>query len=118
MESDEDQPAVESLCAGFDEAMRLTVTLEHTDYDCPTASCAVSAVVDRDDAYALSRRLGVAMAALPEALRGMVEKQVSVPNADFCQVQDCFRTLTDRLLRHGCRHTIVRRYAADGSSCL
>lgn len=55
MSSDEDQLVVEDLYVGFDAYMRLVVTIEHVDYEKPEYSCSVSAIVNKEDAFKLSK---------------------------------------------------------------
>lgn len=117
MSSDEDQPVVEDLYAGFDDRMNLVVMIEHTDYVDPEYSCSVSAVVSKEDAFGLSRRLQVSMTRLPDAIGGFVEEYADIVNADFAQVQACFGEITARFIQEKCSYNIVRRYGKNGFVC-
>lgn len=57
MSSDEDQLVVEDLYVGFDAYMRLVVTIEHVDYEKTEYSCSVSAIVNKEDAFKLLKKL-------------------------------------------------------------
>ncbi|MGI6220039.1 MAG: hypothetical protein ACOYJE_09345 [Bacteroidaceae bacterium] len=117
MSSDEDQPVVEDLYVGFDADMRLVVTLEHVDYDEPEYSCSVSAVVDKEEAFVLSKKLGVTMMELPDALGDSVDEYAETANACFRQVQECFKAIVDGLLSEKCPYRLVRKYGKHGFIC-
>ena len=57
MGSDEDQLVVEDLYVGFGTYMRFVVTIEHVDNEKPEYSCSVSAIVNKEDAFKLSKKL-------------------------------------------------------------
>ena len=56
MGSDEDQLVVEDLYVGFDTYMRFVVTIEHVDNEKSEYSCSVSAIVNKKDAFKLSKK--------------------------------------------------------------
>ncbi len=95
MNSDEDQLVVEDLDVGFDESMSLVVTIIHTDYEEPEYTCSVSAVVKKEDAFELSKKLKVSMIHLPDAISKSIEEYTEIVNADFQQVQACFKEIID-----------------------
>ena len=78
MSSDEDQLVVEDLYVGFDAYMRLIVTIEHVDYEEPEYSCSVSAVVNKEDAFQLSKKLKVSMAHLLDVISESVEEYAEI----------------------------------------
>ncbi len=117
MNSDEDQPVVEDLDVGFDESMSLVVTIIHTDYEEPEYTCSVSAVVNKEDAFELSKRLKVSMIHLPDAISKSIEEYTEIVNADFHQVQECFKEITDFFIAKKCPYKIVREYGKDGFIC-
>ncbi len=117
MSSDEDQPVVEDLYVGFDEEMRLVVTIEHVDYEESEYSCSVSAVVNKEDAFNLSKRLNVSMKQLPDAISKSMEEYTEIVNADFHQVQACFKEITNRFMDKKCPYRIVRKYGKEGYIC-
>lgn len=53
---DEDQLVVEDLYVGFDTYMRFVVTIEHVDNEKSEYSCSVSAIVNKKDAFKLSKK--------------------------------------------------------------
>lgn len=117
MSSDEDQPVVESLYVGFDADMRLVITIEHVDYDESEYSCSVSAVIEKEDAFGLSRRLNVSMLQLLDVIKDSMKEYTEIPNADFRQVQECFKDITDCLVNEKCPYRIERKYGKHGYIC-
>lgn len=117
MSSDEDQPVVEDLDVGFDESMALVVTIIHTDYEEPEYTCSVSAVVSKEDAFELSKRLKVSMIHLPDAISKFMKEYTEIVNADFQQVQACFKEIIDFFISKKCPYRIVREYGKDGYIC-
>lgn len=114
MNSDDDQPIVESLYVGFDARMRLVAAIEHTDYDEPAHSCSVSAVVNKDDAYELSRWLNVPLTHLPGAITEAVKAQAEIVNPGTREVQECFKAIVDLFVDGRCPYRIVRKYGKHG----
>ena len=114
MDSDNDQPIVESLCVGFDARMRLVAVIEHTDYDEPAYSCSVSAVINKDDAYELSRWLNVPMTHLPGAIGEAVKAQTEVVNPSTREVQECFKAIVNLFVDGKCPYRIIRKYGKHG----
>ncbi len=117
MNSDEDQPVVEDLDVGFDEFMSLVVTIIHTDYEEPEYTCSVSAVVNKVDAFELSKRLKVSMIHLPDAISESMEEYTEIVNADFQQVQACFKEIIDFFISKKYPYRIVREYGKGGYIC-
>lgn len=117
MSSDEDQPVVEDLYVGFDAYMRLVVTIEHVDYEKPEYSCSVSAIVNKEDAFKLSKKLNVSMMHLLDVISESVEEYAEIVNADFQQVQECFKEITDCFISEKCTYKIVREYGKHGYIC-
>lgn len=117
MSSDEDQLVVEDLYAGFDAYMRLVVTIEHVDYEKPEYSCSVSAIVNKEDAFILSKKLKVSMMHLLDVISESMEEYSEIVNADFRQVQECFKEITDYFISEKCPYRIVRKYGKHGFIC-
>ena len=117
MSSDEDQPIVEDLYVGFDTDMRLVVELKHTDYEESGYNCSVSAVVEKDDAFGLSRKWNVPMTRLPEVIVSSVAEYTETVNAGFREVQACFKAVTEYLITEQCPYRIVRQYGRQGYIC-
>ncbi|MFS2411204.1 hypothetical protein AAH145_09750 [Bacteroides thetaiotaomicron] len=117
MSSDEDQPVVEDLYVGFDTYMHLVVTIEHIDYEKPEYSCSVSAIVNKEDAFNLSKKLKVPMMHLLDVISESMEEYTEIVNADFGQVQECFKEITDCFASEKCPYRIVRKYGKHGFIC-
>lgn len=117
MSSDEDQLVVEDLYVGFDAYMRLVVTIEHVDYEKPEYSCSVSAIVNKEDAFKLSKKLKVSMMHLLDVISESMEEYREIVNADFQQVQECFKEITDCFISEKCSYRIVRKYGKHGFIC-
>ncbi len=117
MSSDEDQPVVEDLYVGFDTYMHLVVTIEHIDYEKPEYSCSISAIVNKGDAFNLSKKLKVPMIHLLDVISESMEEYTEIVNADFGQVQECFKEITDCFISEECPYRIVRKYGKHGFIC-
>ncbi len=115
--SDDDQPIVMSIVAGFNSRDELTVTVDFHDYEVSGNCCSTAAVVNSDDARAMARRHKVAFYYLPLFIAECMEGWHSIVNSDFNQVRDCFKEITECLLDEGCRLRIVRTYGQGGFSC-
>lgn len=117
MSSDEDQLVVEDLYVGFDAYMRLVVTIEHVDYEKNEYSCSVSAIVNKEDAFKLSKKLKIPMMHLLDVISESMEEYTEIVNADFQQVQKCFKEITDCFISEKCPYRIVRKYGKHGFIC-
>lgn len=117
MSSDEDQPVVEDLYVGFDTYMHLVVTIEHVDYEKPEYSCSISAIVNKEDAFNLSKKLKVPMIHLLDVISESMEEYTKTVNTDFGQVQECFKEITDCFIGEKCLYRIVRKYGKHGFIC-
>ena len=107
--SDEDQPKVEDLYVGFDASMCLVVTIEHTDYEKPGHNHSVAAIVSKEDAFRLSKRLKVPMTQLPDVVCESMEEYSRIVNADFSEGQACFKDILDCFVGEKCHYKIERR---------
>lgn len=99
--SDDAQPVVKDLSVGFDSGHNLVVLLEHTDYANHCCDCADYAIVTRDEASELARRLSIAMVDIPDHLSRLVTDYHNIVNPTPDEVADSFRAITDHLLAHG-----------------
>ena len=117
MSSDEDQSIVEDLYVGFDVDMCLVVAIEHIDYEDPEYSCSVYAVVNKEDAFTLSKKLNVRMADLPDAISKSMEGYAEIVNADFRQVQECFKEVINGFISENCPYKVVRNFGKNGFIC-
>ncbi len=109
MSSDEDQPKVEDLYVGFDASKSLVVVIEHIDYEEPRYNHTVAAIVSKEEAFKLSKRLKVPMLQLPDVISEAMDEYSRIVNADFSDVRACFKDILDCFVGEKCRYKIVRR---------
>ena len=76
--------------------------------------CSVSAVINKDDAYELSRWLNVPMTHLPGAIGEAVKAQTEVVNPSTREVQECFKAIVDLFVDGKCPYRIIRKYGKHG----
>lgn len=116
--SDDDCAAVEDIYAGYDESLDLVVLLEHTDYDCPEYDCRTYAVVGKDEAFELAKRLGVPMTRLPDVIGDSSgEGYRYTVNPTLRQTQDRFKEILEYLVAEKCRFRLERTYGRYGYCC-
>lgn len=108
MESDEDQPIVMQIYVGFDERDNLVVSIDNLDSEDRRYNCSTWASVSKGGAQRLARRHGVELYALPEFIADCMAEWRTIVNADFNQVRDCFKEITECLLDEGCRFRLGR----------
>lgn len=116
--SDDDADVAEDIYAGYDEKLNLIVVLQHTDYVEPEYNCCAYAVIDKDEAYALAKRLSVPMTHLPEAVCMPAEGYAHLVNPSLGQTRRCFNSILNYIIRLGGRLSLRRTYGADGYTCL
>ncbi len=107
LNSDDDQPLVMDLTAGFDSRDRLVVAADLYDYENDVCRSSTAAVVNREDAESLALRYGVTYDRLPEIIAGGMDEWREEVNPGFDYVMDCFKEITERLLDEGCRFQII-----------
>ncbi len=117
MSSDEDQPIVEDLFAGFDESMNFIVAVEHTDYSDKDSSCLVYAVVSLEDAFNLAKGYGVPVKELADAIADSVSEYTEIINPYLSDVSDCFKEIIGSFTDKKCRFKVFREYGKDGYIC-
>lgn len=115
--SDDDQPIVMDLYAGFDMRRRLVVRIALHDYDEPSCDCSTSAVVDPYDSRAMARNNNVKHADLPAFISYCMSGWRDIVNPDFNDVRNCFKEITECLLDEGCRFHIVRTLGKNRHCC-
>lgn len=115
--SDEDQMVVQDVTIGYDETFNLIILIERSDYEDHDNDCATWAVIDKNDAAELSRRLNVPMRELPKAMGQSMSNYSDIVNATLSQTKNCFHSILDCLTSYKCRYRIVRQPSADGFSC-
>lgn len=117
MSSDEDQPIVQDLFAGFDVSGNLVVVIDNVNYYDERYCCSTAAVVRRSDAMRMARRLKVAYHKLPLFICECMEEWNEVLNPTFNQVQDCFKEIIECLIDEGCRIRFRRTKGRHGFTC-
>lgn len=115
--SDEDQTVVQDLTIGYDEKLNLIVLIERSDYEDQQYNCSTWAVIDKNDAADLARRLNVSMKELPEAMGRDMSAGSNAVNATLSQVRNCFRSIIDCLTTYRCKYRIYRLPDIDGHAC-
>ena len=117
MSSDEDQPIVMDIYAGFTPRGELAIAVDRHDYDEPEYNCSTAAIVCIDDAKVMARRNKVEYHHLPHFIAGCMEDWREIVNADLRQVTRCFKEITECLIDEGCRFRIERTYGRRDTMC-
>lgn len=117
MGTDDDQPIVMQIYAGFDSRDCLTVSIDLTDYDEPEYNCSTAAVVNTDDALKMARRHRIDYGELPSFIALCMAPWRRIANAGFHHARSCFKEITEALLDEGCRFTIRRTYGPGERIC-
>lgn len=112
--SHEDYSVVEDIYAGFDSEFNLVIVCEHTDYEDPAYNCATYAIVDKGDAYKLSKRLKVSLRDLPKEIRDCMSDWSEIRCPDPSDVRACFKEITECIIGEGCHFRIERKAGANG----
>lgn len=115
--SDDDAEVVEDIFAGYDETFNLIILLEHTSYDEPECNCCTYALVEKDEAFLLSKKLSVPMTHLVDVLKDSVKSYRRLVNPTLRQTRDCFSDILRLVSHNGCRYTLHRTHGADGYKC-
>lgn len=117
MGSDDDQPIVMEVIAGFDFRDNLTVCINLHDFDDPAYNCSTAAVVNCDDSIEMARRHRIDYEHLPRFIAVCMSGWRGIPNASFRQLKACFKEITEALLDERCRFRIVRTYGPREYIC-
>ena len=115
--SDEDQPTVMALGAGFDLRGRLVVAIDCIDYDDPRNNCSTFATVPPGDNRRMARRHRIEPSAVPSFISECMAEWREIINPDFNRVADCFKEITECLLDEGCHLRIHRTLGHGGQIC-
>lgn len=116
--SDDDQPIVADLTVGYHrESNDLIILLSYTDYEEPEYNCATWAIVKKDEALKLARRLKVSMPGLPRFIYDCMEEWRDIINPSTHDVKGCFKEILDCLVDEKCRYTLRRKYGKSGWTC-
>lgn len=116
--SDEDQPIVMDMYAGFNISGQLVVCVDLHDYDEPEYNCSTAAVVNFDDSQAMARNHRIEHSRLPVFIAKCMKDWSQVINPTFTQIGYCFKEITEYLLDEGCRFKIIRTYGKRDHICL
>lgn len=107
--SHEDFSVAEDLYTGFDSNFNLIILCKHTDYDEPDYNCSTYAIVDKDEAYRLAKRLKVSLCLLPKEIGAYMADwdEIDCPLPE--DVRACFKDITECLIDEGCHLRILRK---------
>lgn len=117
MSSDDDQPIVMDIYAGFTIRDELAVAVDCTDYDEPWYNCSTAAIINIEDAGRMAEYHKVSYYELPQFISECMVEWREIVNPTFRQVKDCFKEITECLLNEGCRFRIERTYGKNGCIC-
>ena len=108
--SDDDGNPVADIYVGYDESLNLVVLFELTDYDFPEFNRTCCAIIDKHEAYWLSKRLEVSMSGLPGFISNSVDDSYyEIINPTVKHARACFRDLIDCFIDEGCHIRMTRR---------
>jgi len=108
--SDEDQPIVIDIYAGFTEHLELAIAVEYYNYDEQKYNRSTAAIVKKEDAQRMARRHNVEYHELPQFISECMEEWRQIINPTTRQVNECFKEITECLLDEGCRFKIIHSY--------
>lgn len=105
--SDDDQPVVEDIYVGYDSYLNLVVMIEHTDYDYPHYNGCTYALIKKENAYKLAKRLRASMSELPCIIQESSDGYDDIINPNFQQTRDCFYDILRRLSYEHCKYRLI-----------
>lgn len=105
IETDEDLPIVATVIIGFDDKGCLVLEYKFVNYDVPLESRTKYAVIEKQEAYTLAKRVNVSLTQLPAC----IGKKYSVQ--PFCQAVPSeapalFKEILDFFVFHGVRYQL------------
>ncbi|MCM1220735.1 MAG: hypothetical protein NC548_40220 [Lachnospiraceae bacterium] len=112
--SHEDFSVVEDIYAGFDKDFNFLILCEHTDYDDSRYNSATCAVLSKEEAYRLAKRLKVSLSDLPLAITESMSEWNEIPCPLPKDVRACFKEITDCLIDEGSRFIIKIKPSPNG----
>ncbi|MDE5912564.1 MAG: hypothetical protein K2G94_05805 [Muribaculaceae bacterium] len=115
--SDDDQPVVQDLAAGFDMNDNLVIAIDNIDYEDRHNNCSTAIIVSRHDAQRIARRHRIKYHCLPQFIGECMAEWKEIINPTFNHVQTCFKEISECLLDEGCRMRIRRTYGRNGFIC-
>lgn len=104
IETDEDLPIVATVIIGFDDKGCLMLEYAFMDYDVPSESHIKYAVVDKQEAYALGKKVNASLTQLPAyiAKKYGVQLGQAVPSEALA----LFKEILDFFVFHGVRYQL------------
>lgn len=117
MNSDDDQPIIMEIIAGFNLSGQLVICVDLYDYEEPEYNCSTAAVVNIEDSRKMAKHHRMKHNQLPKFISECMEEWGDIINPTFTQVRDCFKEITECLLDEGCRIKIKRTYGKGGHMC-
>lgn len=117
MNSDDDQPIIMEIIAGFNLSGQLVICVDLYDYEEPEYNCSTAVVVNLEDSRKMARHHRVKHNQLPKFISERMEEWGDIINPTFTQVRDCFKEIIECLLDEGCRFKITRTYGKGGNMC-
>lgn len=118
MSTDEDQPIVEDVVVGYDDKLNLVVRLICTDYEEEGCNSSVSAIVNKDGAFKLAKRLSLKMTELPARIAECFEEYGEIVNSSFSDASRCFCEIIEAFVDEKCRYSIRHQRDKYGLSPL
>ena len=117
MSTDDDQPRIMNIAAGFNYFAELTVAAEYYNIEAPEYDCHTAAIVNTEDAERMARRNKVSYWELPYFIADCMERWGRIVNPTPRHARKCFREITDCLIEEGCRFRIERTYGKNDWFC-
>ncbi len=112
--SHEDFSVYEAIYVGYDDSLNLVIMCEHTNCDEPDFDCATYAILSKQEAARLAKRLKVTLLNLPlEIAKSMSEWDEMVCPLPS-DVRSCFKEITECLIDEGCHFRMHRKPANNG----
>lgn len=112
--SHEDFSVYEEIYAGFDHEFNLMIVCEHSDSDDPDYNCATYAMMDKEEAFRLAKKLSVSLKELPTEISRSMEEWGTLPCPTPSDVKDCFKDITECIIEEGCHLKICRSPSKNG----
>ncbi|MDE6483552.1 MAG: hypothetical protein K2L01_07345 [Rikenellaceae bacterium] len=107
IESHDDLDIWSAVTVGFDDEKNLVVLLEYIDYDDRhNDNHNTSAIIDKEEAVVLSRRLGVSVTALPKIIFDRYGDTTDLSGPSY--VEEVFKEILDLLNDNLVRYRIKR----------
>lgn len=106
--SHDDFSIILDLYVGYDNDFNLVILCEQTNYERPDSICALCAIVEKEEAYKLSRKLNVSMNDLPREISNAMSHYEKINCPEPSDVRDCFREITECIVEEGCKFKMIK----------